>query len=90
MPRLEERMLPEDRDPIVCGTIERLTGDAGTAKLLRSRLARVATGPRDVVEAQAAFFDSLGPRGVETIVSTLRGMSEAGRRLEMTAATAPG
>jgi hypothetical protein len=89
VPHLEERMLPEDRDPIVCETIGRLSGDAGAAELLRSRLVRVAAEPRDLVEAQAAFFASLGPRGVETIVSTLRRMREAGRRFEMTSAPAP-
>ena len=89
MPHLEERMLPEDRDPIVCETIGRLSSDADTAELLRSRLARVGAERRDLVEAQTAFFDALGPGGVETIVSTLRRVREAGRRFEMTSAPAP-
>jgi hypothetical protein len=89
VPHLEEGVLPEDRDPIVCESIERLTGDAGAAELLRSRLARVGADPRATLEAQTGFFASLGPPGVEAIVSTLRRVRERGRPQETTAAAAP-
>jgi hypothetical protein len=79
-PQLQEGMLPHQTTAPVCAAIERGVGEASVAERLRARLATVGREPERVRERQTAFYRTLGPSGVETLVTALHHLrDDAGR-----------
>lgn len=72
VPHLGERQRPADYDAPVSLTIGLLARDDRVVETLAQRLAGVGEGVQDLVARQTAFVASLGPGGIEEVVSVLR------------------
>lgn len=77
VPRLDERLLPAQHAGPVSDAILRSARDPAVERSLAASLCEVGTGGPERALAQGAFFESLGPCGLDAVAATLARVTES-------------